>query len=1119
VLRDPLYREILNGLDRELDPRVFERAVAALIRKDYPGVVAVIGGDDAGMDAALPDWQGSPLPVVVTTSSKGTDNLKRNLGQYAAFGESQRRAVFATSHLLTGRQRRNLESAANNLGFVLVQVYDREAIAERLYYSPEWRQELLGIGGKPPALSPIPMSRRPPPGNVLVGRESDLSWLSSRDTDSVVVGQPGSGKTSTAAVLANDGTALFVVSEDPESLADAIRSLRPACLIVDDAHARTDLLRMLRQLRADTGLVFRIVATTWPGDLAVQSVLAVTDANVRELAPLTLDELVKVVQSAGLVGPNRLIAEVVRQAEGRPGLAVTLVHLVLYGGLEGVALGQALTRDVRRWLEELVAPEAVHLLAVMALAGGEGMSMDEAAKRLGLSLSTTASMVDGLARIGVISIRRNDTWEVRPSRLRQALVREVFFGERPTLPFRLFSGVGNRESRMEVLIGARALGGAVPDSVARPVDGDSKQVWRLYASLGRQEAIWALEQTARADLVGEVGLVHAADVHIPALLDAAVGDERELHSHPDHPLRILEDWVEGTGTLSEAMERRRQMWESARTWLGRGRDPHTGTVALAISLSPAVKLHETDPGFGHTITLRFGLLPLVALIELAEWWAEFISSEPDLPATAWGRLTLLAEDWVYPSRHLAGKSPGEDAEAHMVESGKRMLLDIADSGRKHPGVLIAARNALANLGTEVPLPLPPELETLFPLDPLRRIGANGYDDALKKLALPVLELAARWADSQPEEMCRSVWSYRRSVLEASPRTYPDFCPLLFQQLADAVRAPSQWAASLIDIGADADLIAPFLTKALDREPREAWMDLARTALQEPKLRGSVIAAFLREGPFPEELVEETVLALNGLEIWVDTAALRGDITRDRLHSILTLGSPTIAAAAAVGDWQHDPAVAVKPCPLWRRAILNAPFGHRWLYEYWLGELLKSNSTLAHDWLRRHLNDREVLSGFHSRESVPDAALRGLNAAGRACIAENLPDRPGLGDVAKELVGNDEDAFRRLLRTFRTDEIRTAPLRREPDERWARLALVALDEGYSEDRVIWAIDGGMTMWSGNESDKWTARMESFALLSQHADERVRRLASRGKELAEAERDRCLKEEREEQVRGW
>ena len=51
--RDPFYQEIIVSLGRQLDPTLFERCATDLLRKIYPTLVPIRGGDDAGMDGAI----------------------------------------------------------------------------------------------------------------------------------------------------------------------------------------------------------------------------------------------------------------------------------------------------------------------------------------------------------------------------------------------------------------------------------------------------------------------------------------------------------------------------------------------------------------------------------------------------------------------------------------------------------------------------------------------------------------------------------------------------------------------------------------------------------------------------------------------------------------------------------------------------------------------------------------------------------------------------------------------------------------------------------------------------------------------------------------------------------
>jgi hypothetical protein len=56
MIRDPFYRDILNRLNHPLDPDLFEQCVADLLRDDWPTLVPIRGGGDAGMDGGLSDF-------------------------------------------------------------------------------------------------------------------------------------------------------------------------------------------------------------------------------------------------------------------------------------------------------------------------------------------------------------------------------------------------------------------------------------------------------------------------------------------------------------------------------------------------------------------------------------------------------------------------------------------------------------------------------------------------------------------------------------------------------------------------------------------------------------------------------------------------------------------------------------------------------------------------------------------------------------------------------------------------------------------------------------------------------------------------------------------------------
>src|SRR5262249_43695150 len=152
-------------------------------------------------------------------------------------GGTRRKVVAVTSRELTPRRRQNLVRRAAEHGFELIQVYDQAALADRLYGHPKWCLELLNLTGDSPVLSVEPLSSRPLTDQELIGRDADQSWLRETSGDLLLVGQPGSGKTSLLYSIAREGKGLFLVGEDIARVAPELRSKRPRVVLVDDAHA------------------------------------------------------------------------------------------------------------------------------------------------------------------------------------------------------------------------------------------------------------------------------------------------------------------------------------------------------------------------------------------------------------------------------------------------------------------------------------------------------------------------------------------------------------------------------------------------------------------------------------------------------------------------------------------------------------------------------------------------------------------------------------------------------------------------------------------------------------------------------------------------------------------
>ena len=468
------------------------------------------------------------------------------------------------------------------MGVTLLQIYGQDWFAHRLYREPPWCKRLLGVTGRPRALSPFPVTRRPVLGDRILGRERETRWLRERRGDCLLVGAPGSGKTFLLRALVLQGQALFQVATDREQVANDLRELRPAAVILDDAHIAPDEIARFIQIRQEVGADVRIIAASWPGAVpAVRDALQISSAEVLHLDLIDADTMIEIIKSVGLAEPDELLRVIRQQADGRPGLAATLAHLCLAGDVRRAASGEALVDQLAPQLERMLDVEdATRFLAPFALGGDAGVRLEPVADRLGRPIDAVGNGLAQLAKAGIVLERPNRAVSVEPPPMRWMLVRRAFFdgaGSLPPAPF--LSIVENREDAIRTLIGARSRGASAPeleDLLERSEssrlwsESESSRLWSEYASLGPREARYVIERRlARLpDVAGEV-LEHAPETVIPLLLGMvrAADAPRPESLLSEDPLDVLTRWAtQLPADRDEWFHRRSTLLRAADRW-------------------------------------------------------------------------------------------------------------------------------------------------------------------------------------------------------------------------------------------------------------------------------------------------------------------------------------------------------------------------------------------------------------------------------------------------------------------------------------------------------------------------------------------------------------------------
>ena len=799
MIRDPLYREILERLNGELHEEAFERCAQDLLRDIYPTLVPIRGGRDGGMDGVTADAGDQQLVLIATAGDRVKRNLESSLNSILGNDNLCRRVIIATSRKMSPEKQQDLRDTAKTLGFQLVQIHEQAAMADLLYASPKWCKELLDITGEPPPLSIIARSCRPIITEGLIGRKDDAAWLTQTPGDRLLVGQPGSGKTFVLSTLARENGWLFVTTQDPGRIADGIRSQDPSALLLDDAHDNLDLLIGLSHLRKEILASVPIIATCWPGakDDVIQS-LNLTRDQVRELGPLTRPEIVQILESAGFRGSDSLIYQILNQADGRAGLAVTLAHLCMQGGdrdIKDVVFGEVLLRSIRATFESSVGPLAIDVLAALAVGGSSGMNLQVVSEYLRKSVADVRHAATTLSVGGVIDELDGKYLRVRPPELRYALMRKVFFRGALSLDIvPLVCAAPSTAATAETLVDSCHFGAAVPtdllyDLVQR---SGSLKVWESYAWLGRDESQRMLNK--QPELIASLahpGLHWLPEIAIPLLLREAIGDGRALHSHPNHPLRLIEDWVSGglPGSV-EPIKRRKALLDAVKIWIESGKDAQTGLHALSIVFDPSFRSHTSDPVLGRNVTLRWGLLTPKEIDEVAQLWDRCVDVLASSDSQEWTQIMNVVSDWVYPQRH-SNAALSSATYNPMREIAAKMLRDIVRIGHSRAGVMHRASELAAEL--EIDLDSKPDLEfeTLFPRIPK-------HSDESAQQARAIEELAQQWMNEEPGKIVKRIVQLEEEAHSVDERNRQT--PWLANKLANHVSNPLDWISAILAVG-------------------------------------------------------------------------------------------------------------------------------------------------------------------------------------------------------------------------------------------------------------------------------------------------------------------------------
>jgi hypothetical protein len=1129
VIKDPLYRHIVDRLN-DVDAELFEQCMGDLLRNEFPGLVPVRGGSDSGWDGEIPDTDGELFPLICTTGADVLRNLTKSLVAIDREGRFPKRKVaLATSQALTPKRRQALRQRAEEKGFKLQQIVEQQALANLLYRNSHWTKELLGLSGAPSALSVVPDTRRPLLELEPVGRDEELKWLRMIQRDSVLSGDPGSGKTFLFYHLIRHlrWDALFLASSDPRSIANAIRDQQPAIVVVDDAHENPDRLASLVRLRREIHADFRIVAATWEGgkDSVVEALSCTSEPQVRRLELLTRDEIWKVIQQVGVEASSEILRDLVDQAANKPGLAVTIATLWLQGLWQQVLDGSFLSRNFLGTFNSLVGEKATVVLGAFSLGGDRGMGMEEVREWIEVDRAEFHRLTSGLAAGGVLAQADTGVLAVWPRQLRWALLRSVFFPEdRPGLPYRqLFDRAPNRESAAEALVAARHRKAAIPDRELRGLlqECGARRAWEAAAALSPDFAEWTLA-TYPGDLCDIAGAALRAnpEATIERLLERAVGEARTTNSWDRHPMRLLSDWVREP-IRSQVLFRRRLLAREAKRFLDAGGESEVGARGLCTALTPCLEGHSRDPGIGLSLTISFGRVPAECLPEIIALWDEARGGLREISSGEWPHFKNLIWEWMHPEMSCHSPDMPAAEKEIMRVFAEKVLRDLVPLARRSIGISSGLKALAGRHGVDLTLELDPTFEVLYPQEAPKLEERSAWDEARRAAAQ---SLGLEWARQNPTAVVTKLRDYEAEAQRIG-RRWPRMAPLVCEEIAETVADPEQWAAEFLDGQAPADSLRPFLARST-----KLWESLVGRCLGLPEYRWLATELILEAEAPSEDLLTAALAQAEELPQIVETLCLQRRVPISSLRKLLHHPHWETALAAAVGEWCASPREEVREelHTDWRDAIFRAQTDDHTAVpqvqslQYWLGIILAGDRELAIEWVLRQLATDRPLQVME--DEVFGQAVAVLDRSQRFRVLKALD-----GDVVPYhflalLIGRDDEIYRALLeseplRPYHLEPLHLEPLEQVPDEAWMELALLAAEAGYDVEPIVEAAFGTMLPFYGSGAQHWSRWMQAFIALEGDPRPDAKRIACRGRRMAEERVSAALAEERHRAVAGF